>query len=184
MDATQNGGFDFLGYHFERGMKWPRQKSLKKLKDTIRAKTKRTNGHSLQTIIADVNRTLTGWFEYFKHSHRTTFPTLDSWIRMRLRSILRKRHGPAGPGTWARPSTLAQRLLCEHGLFSLVAAHALARQSCYEVNHQLESRMREIRLSGSEGGGAEFNRPSLPLSKALAFARTSVSQLRFCCQRE
>jgi len=24
----------------------------------------------------------------------------------------------------------------------------------YEVNHRLESRMREIRLSGSEGGGA------------------------------
>jgi hypothetical protein len=31
------------------------------------------------------------------------------------------------------------------------------------VNHQLESRMREIRLSGSEGGGAESNRSSLPL---------------------
>ena len=31
-------------------------------------------------------------------------------------------------------------------------------------NHQLESRMREIRQSGSEGGGAEFNRSSLPLS--------------------
>ncbi len=36
----------------------------------------------------------------------------------------------------------------------------------YEVNHQLESRMREIRLSGSEGGGAT-NRLSLPLSDAL-----------------
>ena len=23
IDATQPGGFDFLGYHFERGMKWP-----------------------------------------------------------------------------------------------------------------------------------------------------------------
>jgi hypothetical protein len=32
------------------------------------------------------------------------------------------------------------------------------------VNHQLESRMREIRLSGSEGGGTELNRSSLPLS--------------------
>ena len=29
-----------------------------------------------------------------------------------------------------------------------------------EVNYQLESRMREIRLSGSEGGGA--NQSSLP----------------------
>ena len=32
------------------------------------------------------------------------------------------------------------------------------------MNHQLESRMRENRLSGSEGGGIEFNRSSLPLS--------------------
>ena len=33
-------GFDFLGYHFEDGRRWPRDKSLKKLKDTIRAKTR------------------------------------------------------------------------------------------------------------------------------------------------
>ena len=32
------------------------------------------------------------------------------------------------------------------------------------VTSQLESRMREIRTSGSEGGGSEFNRFSLPLS--------------------
>ena len=35
------------------------------------------------------------------------------------------------------------------------------------MNHQLESRMRENRLSGSEGGGAETNRLSLPLSESL-----------------
>ena len=33
------------------------------------------------------------------------------------------------------------------------------------VNRQLESRMREIRQSGSEGGGAQTNAFSLPLSK-------------------
>ena len=37
-----------------------------------------------------------GWFEYFKHSHKTTFPPLDGWIRMRLRSILRKRQRTGG----------------------------------------------------------------------------------------
>ncbi len=26
VDATQRGGFDFLGYHFERGYRWPRRK--------------------------------------------------------------------------------------------------------------------------------------------------------------
>jgi hypothetical protein len=89
---AQEDGFDFLGYHFERGQRWPRKKSLRKFKDTIRAKTKRTSGHSLPMIIADLNRTLRGWFEYFKHSHRRTFPMADGWIRRRLRSLLRKRH--------------------------------------------------------------------------------------------
>ena len=31
------------------------------------------------------------------------------------------------------------------------------------MNHRLESRMRENRQSGSEGGGAELNQLSLPL---------------------
>ena len=34
----------FLGYHFEGGTRWPRKKSLKKLKDAIRSKTGRSNG--------------------------------------------------------------------------------------------------------------------------------------------
>lgn len=38
VDARERGGFDFLGYHFERGMRWPRQKSLDKLKESIRQK--------------------------------------------------------------------------------------------------------------------------------------------------
>ena len=68
VDAQEPGGFDFLGYHFERGMKWPRQKSLDKLKEAIRAKTRRTEGRSLKAICEDLNGALRGWFEYFKHS--------------------------------------------------------------------------------------------------------------------
>lgn len=85
------GSFDFLGYRFERRYRWPRRSSLKKFKATIRLKTRRANGQSLKAIIAEVNRTTRGWFEYFKHSHHTVFMELDGWIRMRLRSILRKR---------------------------------------------------------------------------------------------
>ena len=55
VDATQPGGFDFLGYHFECGHRWPSKKSLKKHKDAIRQQTKRTNGHSLLAIIESVN---------------------------------------------------------------------------------------------------------------------------------
>ncbi len=42
VDATQPGGFDFLGYHFEQGQRWPRRKSERKFRDMVRAKTRRT----------------------------------------------------------------------------------------------------------------------------------------------
>lgn len=127
VNATQQGGFDFLGYHFERNMKWPRKKSLTKFKDAIRAKTKRTNGHSLQAILIDANRTCRGWFEYFKHSHRTTFNPLDKWLRMRLRSILRKRAGRLGRGRGRDHQRWTNAFFSEQGLFSLVTTHATAR---------------------------------------------------------
>jgi RNA-directed DNA polymerase len=98
VDASQRGGFDFLGYHFERGYRWPRPKSLTKLKDTIRSFTKRTSGHSLSRIILTLNSVLQGWFAYFSHSHWTTFRPLDQWVRMRLRSILRRRRRGRGRG--------------------------------------------------------------------------------------
>ena len=50
----------------------------------------------------DLNPMLRGWFEYFKHSYRTTFSDLDGWIRVRLRSMLRtptRRHGASAGAT-------------------------------------------------------------------------------------
>lgn len=129
VDAALPGGFDFLGYHFDRNYKWPRKKSIKKLKDRIRAKTRRANGNSLKAITADINRTLIGWFEYYKHSHKNTFPRLDSWIRMRLRSILRKRRGGRGRGRGRDHQRWPNAFFAERGLFSLTAAHAEACQS-------------------------------------------------------
>lgn len=129
VNATEPGGFDFLGYHFEQGKKWPRRKSLQKLKDAIRAKTERTNGQSLMAIISNVNRTLVGWHEYFKHSHKTTFPRLDGWIRMRIRSVLRKRDRGHGRGGGRDHLRWPNAYFAKHGLFSLVTAHSLACQS-------------------------------------------------------
>jgi RNA-directed DNA polymerase len=129
VDATQAGGFDFLGYHFERGYKWPRTKSQQKLKETIRAKTKRTNGQSLQVIIGNVNRSAQGWFGYFKHSHWTTFKPLDQWVRMRLRSVLRRRHKRRGRERRRDRHTWPNRFFTARGLFNFVTAHAVARQS-------------------------------------------------------
>lgn len=129
VDVGQPGGFDFLGYHFESGQRWPREKSRQKLKETIRTKTRRTNGRSLEANIADVNRTLGGWFEYFKHSHPRTFAPLDGWVRMRMRSILRKRHGGRGRGGGNDHRRWPNAYFAEHGLFSLAAAHAMACRS-------------------------------------------------------
>ncbi len=129
VDTSQPSGFDFLGYHFERGQRRPRQKSLKKFKDTVRAKTKRANGQSLQVIIANVNRSAQGWFAYFKHSHRYTFEPLDRLIRTRLRRLLRKRRGGRGRGRGADHQRWSNSFFAEQGLFSFVAAHAQLRQS-------------------------------------------------------
>jgi RNA-directed DNA polymerase len=129
VDTSQPGGFDFLGYHFELGQRRPRQKSLEKFKDTVRAKTKRTNGQSLQAIISNVNRSAQGWFGYFKHSHRYTFEPLDRLIRTRLRSILRKRRGRRGRGRGADHQRWSHAFFAEQGLFSFVETHAQLRQS-------------------------------------------------------
>lgn len=128
VEATQEG-FDFLGYHFERGKRWPREKSRKKFRDTIRAKTRRTNGHSWKVILEDLNRTLKGWFEYCKHSHKTTFPSEDGWIRGRLRSLLRQRQGRKGRACGDDPHRWPNRFFTEQGLFSLTVAQARVCQS-------------------------------------------------------
>ena len=124
-------GFDFLGYHFQGEHHWPREKSLKKFKDTVRAKTKRNSGQSLPFIIADLNRTLRGWFAYFQHSSRRwLYKDLDGWIRMRLRSLLHRRRGGRGVARNQNASfTWPNRFFTKQGLFSLATAHASASQS-------------------------------------------------------
>lgn len=129
IDARETS-FDFLGYTFHGDKHWPRDKSVQKLKDTIREKTKRTSGHSLRFIVKNVNRTLQGWFAYFQHSnHRHVLRDLDGWIRGRLRSILRRRAHRRGRGRGADHWRWPNSYFTEHGYFSLVAAHRLVRQS-------------------------------------------------------
>ena len=55
-DCRQPGqGFEFLGYRFEAGRRFVRKKSMKKLKDSIRAKTGRTRGVSIDRVITELN---------------------------------------------------------------------------------------------------------------------------------
>jgi RNA-directed DNA polymerase len=127
VDATQRGGFDFLGYHFERGMKWPRKKSLKQLKERLRAKTPRLDGRSLTDIVTDVNRSLRGWYEYFQHSKANTFGTVDGYVRRRLRSLLQWRRDGRGYGLGAAHGRWPNEWFARRGLLCLAAEHEWTR---------------------------------------------------------
>jgi RNA-directed DNA polymerase len=122
-------GFEFLGYRFVKHRRFPRRKSLDKFKAAIRSKTKRTSGDSLTCIVANLNRTLRGWFAYFQHGHRNVFREVDGWTRMRLRSILRSRAGRRGRGRGSDHQRWPNEYFAKHGLYSLVTAHALVVQS-------------------------------------------------------
>jgi RNA-directed DNA polymerase len=130
-DCRQPGqGFEFLGYRFEAGRRWVRKKSLTAFRDRLRMRTKRTRGDSLAKIVADLNPTLRGWFNYFKHAHPMTFKRMDRFVRRRLRAILRKQEKRPGRGIcrddhqrWPNQFFAAQ------GLFTMEAAWKLASQS-------------------------------------------------------
>jgi RNA-directed DNA polymerase len=130
-DCRQAGqGFEFLGYRFEAGRRWVRDKSLKALRERIRIKTRRTQGDSLAKIIEDLNPTLRGWFNYFKHAHSVAQLGIDGFVRRRLRAILRKQEKRPGMGQclddhlrWPNTFFAAQ------GLFTITAARVLASQS-------------------------------------------------------
>jgi RNA-directed DNA polymerase len=129
IDASQKGGFDFLGYHFECGQRWPRQKSVQKFRDNIRAKTGRVRPGSMQTIVEEVNRTLRGWFQYFKESNYWTFPPLDKWVRGRLRTIERKRHKLRGRARGRDHQRWPKAYFTRLGLISLALTHKEASRS-------------------------------------------------------
>jgi RNA-directed DNA polymerase len=99
-----------------------RPKSQKKLRGSIKPWTKRANGRNLPAIIAIINPMLKGWFNYFQQAIQNEHEKMDQWVRMRLRSILRKRHKGQGRGRgldhikW--PNSYFEKL----GLFSLARA--------------------------------------------------------------
>ena len=119
--------FDFLGYRFKRTkrgrlLRLVRPKSLKKLRETLKPKTRRANGKCLPAIIKSVNPALRGWYAYFKHTHPSVMAELDGWLRMRLRSILRKRVGRRGRGRGRDHQRWPNRYFAELGLFCLLDA--------------------------------------------------------------
>ena len=122
-------GFEFLGYRFETGHRFVRKKSLLRLRDRIKAKTKRTSGQSLARTIAALNPTLKGWFGYFKHA-TSGLKDVDAFVRRRLRAMLRKQAKRYGCGA-ARNDRIRwpNAFFASAGLFTLETAWRQARQS-------------------------------------------------------
>jgi RNA-directed DNA polymerase len=130
-DARQPGqGFEFLGYRFEAGHRFVRDKSRKALKDKVRAKTGRNRGTSLRQIIDSLNPMLRGWFGYFKHAVPSELRRLDTFIRRRLRAILRKQEKRPGFGrTVDDHQRWPNAFFANEGLFTLTTAQQQARRS-------------------------------------------------------
>ncbi len=133
--------FDFLGYRFKRSrggrlIRLVRPKSLRKLRESIKPKTRRNNGKSMDAIVADINRTLKGWFGYFKHVIPSELGEIDQWLRMRLRSILRKRRGGRGRGRGQDHHRWPNRYFTGLGLFCLLDAQVTETASLQQgANH-------------------------------------------------
>jgi len=126
---ARSTAFDFLGYRFRGDLRVPRTKSRDKFKAAVREQTRRTNGHSLSFSIASLTATLRGWFTYFRHCHPRVYRDLDGWVRMRLRSILRRRQGGRGRGRGTDQQRWPNAYFAERGLSSLQAAHVRFCQS-------------------------------------------------------
>ncbi|MGH2728765.1 MAG: group II intron reverse transcriptase/maturase [Actinomycetota bacterium] len=103
-------GFDFLGCHFharvsgkllERGIRryylqrWPSQRSMKRLREKIKDRTGRGRCHAdLREVIADLNKVLRGWGNYFRTGNAAIkFVQADWYVVRRLRGLLFKRYG-------------------------------------------------------------------------------------------
>lgn len=127
--VSETEGFDFLGYHFRqrwgdptRTVKWVREKSAAKLREAIRPLTRRTSGVALTTIVQAVNARLRGFFNYFYKSATPPLRELDKWVRMRLRSILRRRERKRGCGRGLDHFRWPNAFFENQGLFSLARA--------------------------------------------------------------
>jgi len=149
----------FLGFGFTKGKMLKIKLSLKALrgvKHRIKVLSRRSRGVSLNQMIEQLNNYLRGWIQYYRIVETsTTFPTLDSWIRRRLRCFMAKQwiknchtryknlvamgvyekdarpFAASRKGPWAmsnmKPMKVAMpnRFFETHGLFSLSNQHRL-----------------------------------------------------------
>jgi group II intron reverse transcriptase/maturase len=89
----------FLGFTVSRnGTKLKvAEKAIEKLKDRVRELTRRTRGHRLSDIVAELRETLLGWKAYFGIAEvLSPLRDIDKWIRRKLCCYHWKQWGRAG----------------------------------------------------------------------------------------
>ena len=127
--------FDFLGYRFWHGKtsgrirRFIRPKSEKKFREAIKPFTRRTSGQSMSAMAQKLRPRLQGFYNYFKHARASSLVEMDRWIRVRLRSILRKRAGRRGKGRGLDHHRWPNSYFASLGLFNLEAAQKLELMS-------------------------------------------------------
>ncbi|MFZ4469821.1 MAG: group II intron maturase-specific domain-containing protein [Pirellula sp.] len=82
----------------------------------------------MESITGELNRTLKGWFGYFRHSRWTIFNDLDARIRRRLRRMLLKSHR-LNPERISRQWRWPNASFADLGVWSLREAHFRFAQS-------------------------------------------------------
>jgi len=118
------GPIKFLGFQVRKRWLSPTPKSVKRLKDKIRAHTKRHINYNTETLLSNINAIIRGWGNYFRvGTVKTLYHDLDHWIRMRVRLVLgrRKRH-IRNSRRWRNKlnCTYTDDILKEMGLITLI----------------------------------------------------------------
>ena len=77
----------FLGYRLlSGGTLGIAPQSVARIKEKVRAITKRNRGRPLEQIVLELNRLIRGWVNYFRHAlAKGTMHRLDEWLRRKLR---------------------------------------------------------------------------------------------------
>lgn len=91
--ATFGKGYEFLGFFLSSRSRRMRRKSEQKFKEKVRMLTRRSRNLDTKAI-ENLNRVIRGTANYFAtrfSTQRWHFQKLDSWIRMRLRAMKKKR---------------------------------------------------------------------------------------------
>jgi RNA-directed DNA polymerase len=85
-------GIAFLGFVICAVCLLPQREKVEKLKEMVRKATRRQQPIKVTELIKRLNRVIMGWGHYFKIGNvKSLFRRLDQWIRMRVRSFIKKR---------------------------------------------------------------------------------------------